>query len=83
MHEGEQAIDKNRRKMLTSVSSVADDPCTSTDEVVRSSWAGSQSESSSGSIPTENLSSLMTRCGLCMDGKYKTAKQEENKKREK
>lgn len=37
VHDGEQAIDKNKRKMLTSVSSVAEDPCTSTDEVVRKS----------------------------------------------
>lgn len=61
MHEGEQAMARNKRKMLTRVSSVAHDPCTSIDEVVRNSCAGNHSESSSGSIPTENRSSLMTR----------------------
>lgn len=64
MHEGEQAIARNKRKMLTRVSSVAQDPCTSTDEVVRKSCAGNHSESSSGSMPTENRSSLMTRFSL-------------------
>lgn len=61
MQDGEQAMDKNKRKMFTRVSSVADDPCTSTDEVVRNNCAGSHSESSSGSIPIEKRSSLMTR----------------------
>lgn len=67
MHDGEHAIDKNKRKIFTSVSSVAEDPCTKTDEQVRKSCAGSQSESSSGSIPTENLSSFITRCFFCRE----------------
>lgn len=64
VQQGEQAMAKNKRKMLTRVSSVAQDPCTSTDEVVRKSCAGNHSESSSGSMPTENRSSLMTRFSL-------------------
>lgn len=64
MHDGEQAIDRNRRKMFTRVSSVAHDPCTNTDEVVRKSCAGNHNESSSGSIPTEKRSSLITRFSI-------------------
>lgn len=57
--------------MFTSVSSVAEDPGTSTDEVLRNSWAGNHSESSSGSIVAENLSSLMTRWGWLIGREWK------------
>lgn len=72
VHDGEHAIDKNKRKIFTSVSSVAEDPCTKTDEQVRKSCAGSQSESSSGSIPTENLSSFITRCFFFVERREQT-----------
>lgn len=61
VHDGEQAIDKNNRKILTRVSSDADVPCPRTDDVVRNNCAGNHSESSSGSIPSENRSSFITR----------------------
>lgn len=61
VHDGEQAIDKNSRRMLTSVSSDADEPWPTIDDVVRSNCAGSHSESSSGSIPSEKRSSLIMR----------------------
>lgn len=63
VHVGEQAIAKNSRNTLTNVSSLNDEPlCTDTHDVVRNSWAGNQSESSSGSSPIKNRSSLMILC---------------------
>lgn len=49
---GEQAMARNRRSTLTSVSSwKALVVCTATELVVRSSWAGNHTESFSGSRP--------------------------------
>lgn len=63
VHVGEQAIAKKSRKTLTNVSSLNDELlCSDTHEVVRSSWAGSHSESSSGSSPIKKRSSLMILC---------------------
>ena len=52
MHVGVHAMAKNNLKTFTNVSSLnAEVVWTETIEVVRSSWAGSQSESFSGSKP--------------------------------
>lgn len=52
VHVAVHAIAKNKRKTLTNVSSLNEDPfCDETLEVARKSWAGSHNESSSGSSP--------------------------------
>lgn len=58
---GEHAIDRNSRKTFTTVSSLLF-PAHEIPFVERSSCAGSQFESSSGSKPMKNLSSLMSFC---------------------